>query len=241
MSAMMQVKILFFATLRAEVGSKSIEFELPEGSTIGELRAYLAEQYPMQSDGFKNALATMDYRYCADDEIILQGAEVAFFPPVSGGSDVQEISSIITSEALDFNTLIAEMIDDTTGAICIFAGVVRGTTPDGDFPETQHLEYDAYQPMAELKMQEIGREIKEQWQEVKKISLVQRIGKLEKGEPSVFVACTSSHRVDGIFEAARFGIDRLKEVVPVWKKEVSSSGEQWIEGEYHPKPDSKRD
>jgi len=241
MNATMQIKVLIFATLRAAIGLKGVEIELPEGSTIGELRAYLAEQYPMQSDGFKDALATMDYRYCADDEIILQGAEVALFPPVSGGSDVQKISSIITSEALDFNTLIAEMIDDTTGAICIFAGVVRGTTPDGDFPETQHLEYDAYQPMAELKMQEIGREIKEQWQEVKKISLVQRIGKLEKGEPSVFVACTSSHRGDGIFEAARFGIDRLKEVVPVWKKEVSSSGEQWIEGEYHPKPDSKRD
>jgi len=95
--------------------------------------------------------------------------------------------------------------------------------------------------MAELKMQEIGREIQEHWREVKRISLVQRIGKLEKGEPSVFIACTSSHRGDGIFEAARFGIDRLKEVVPVWKKEVSSTGEQWIEGEYHPDPDSKLD
>jgi molybdopterin synthase catalytic subunit len=88
--------------------------------------------------------------------------------------------------------------------------------------------------MAEAKMRQIAAEIRSRWRDVEGIALVQRVGILKPGTISVGIACSSSHRDSGIFEAAHYGIDRLKEIVPIWKKEVSKDGEEWIEGEYIP-------
>jgi molybdopterin synthase catalytic subunit len=93
--------------------------------------------------------------------------------------------------------------------------------------------------MAESKLRQICEEIRSRWHDVEGIALVQRIGKLMPGTVSVVVVCSSSHRDSGIFEATRYGIDRLKEIVPVWKKEVHKGGEEWIEGEYYPQRDNK--
>ena len=100
--------------------------------------------------------------------------------------------------------------------------------------QTIHLEYEAYAPMAEAKMRQVSDEIRERWPVVEGIAIVQRIGILEPQTPTVLIACTAAHRDDGVFEAARYGIDRLKEIVPVWKKEVGPGGESWVEGEYVP-------
>ena len=112
--------------------------------------------------------------------------------------------------------------------------MVRGVTARGDAHETDYLEYEAYRPMAEAKMQQIAGEIRRKWPSVEGIALVQRIGRLFPGTPTVLIACTAPHRDTGVFEAARYGIDRLKEIVPVWKKEVSPDGEFWVEGEHPP-------
>ncbi len=88
--------------------------------------------------------------------------------------------------------------------------------------------------MAELKMAQIAREIRERWPLVKGIAIVQRIGKLEIGQSTTLVMCAAAHRDQGAFEAARYGIDRLKEIVPVWKKEVGEDQSLWLEGAYHP-------
>lgn len=85
-------------------------------------------------------------------------------------------------------------------------------------------------------MRQVAEEIRERWPVVEGIAIVQRIGRLEPQTPTVLVACTAAHRDDGVFEAARYGIDRLKEIVPIWKKEVSPTGAEWVEGEYTPKP-----
>ena len=90
--------------------------------------------------------------------------------------------------------------------------------------------------MAIIKLEQVAIEIREKWPEIEGIAVIQRTGILPPGTPTVLVACTSPHRDNGIFEAARFGIDRLKEIVPVWKKEVSLNHEEWVEGEYIPKP-----
>jgi MoaE-MoaD fusion protein len=111
---------------------------------------------------------------------------------------------------------------------------VRGETNHGDFPLTSWLEYEAYQPMAEAKLEQIAGEIRERWPEIESIALIQRVGRIDPGVPSVVIACSAAHRNSGIFEAAHYGIDRVKEIVPVWKKEVSPNGEIWVEGEYHP-------
>ena len=102
--------------------------------------------------------------------------------------------------------------------------------------ETVFLEYEAYKPMAEAKMKQVADEIRARWNTVEGIAIVQRIGRLYPCTPTVLIACTSPHRDTGVFDAARYGIDRLKEIVPVWKKEISPSGEEWVEGEYIPKP-----
>ncbi|HBA90540.1 MAG TPA: hypothetical protein DCZ08_01770 [Anaerolineaceae bacterium] len=112
--------------------------------------------------------------------------------------------------------------------------MVRGITSRGEAHETVALEYEAYVPMAEAKMAQVADEIRERWPTVQGIAIVQRIGYLTPRTPTVLIACTAAHRDTGVFEAARFGIDRLKEIVPIWKKEILSNGEVWVEGDYHP-------
>jgi molybdopterin synthase catalytic subunit len=90
--------------------------------------------------------------------------------------------------------------------------------------------------MAEAKMMQVADEIRWRWPAVEGIGIVQRVGRLYPKTPTVLIVCTAAHRDTGVFEAARYGIDRLKEIVPIWKKEVGPKGEFWVEGEYIPKP-----
>ncbi len=142
----------------------------------------------------------------------------------------------ITEQELDLNKLLADITLPSTGAAAIFTGMVRGVTSREPIHETVYLDYEAYVPMAEAKMKQVAEEIRERWTIVEGIAIVQRIGRLYPMTPTVLIACTAAHRDTGVFDAARYGIDRLKEIVPVWKKEVGPSGEEWIEGDYVPKP-----
>lgn len=141
----------------------------------------------------------------------------------------------ITENEIDLNDLLARITLTSTGAAAIFAGMVRGQTSRGEAHETEYLEYEAYVPMAEEKMKQVAEEIRVRWPIVEGIAIVQRIGKLYPKTPTVLIACTAAHRDTGVFDAARYGIDRLKEIVPIWKKEVSPDGEHWVEGDYFPK------
>ncbi len=140
----------------------------------------------------------------------------------------------ITEEVLDLDALLARITLPSTGAACLFTGMVRAITQRGEAHETTYLEYEAYKPMAEAKMRQVADEIRQRWPSVEGIAIVQRIGRLDAGTPTVMIACTAAHRDTGVFEAARYGIDRLKEIVPVWKKEVGPEGQTWVEGEYVP-------
>ena len=142
----------------------------------------------------------------------------------------------ITADEIDLDALLRQVTLPTTGAAAIFTGMVRGVTRREPAHETRFLEYEAYKSMAEAKMQQVADEIRSRWPIVEGIAIVQRIGKLMPQTPTVLIACTAAHRDDGVFDAARYGIDRLKEIVPVWKKEAGPNGEWWVEGEYIPKP-----
>lgn len=142
----------------------------------------------------------------------------------------------ITETNIDLNDLLAKITLPSTGAAAIFTGMVRGITSRGDARETEYLEYEAYIPMAEAKMKQVAEEIREKWSSVEGIAIVQRVGKLYPKTPTVLIACTAPHRDTGVFEAARYGIDRLKEIVPIWKKEVGPGGQEWVEGDYIPSP-----
>jgi len=134
----------------------------------------------------------------------------------------------------DLEDLMARITLNTSGAACVFAGLVRGETHRDNPHQTVRLEYEAYVPMAEAKLAQVAAEIRARWPEVQGLAIVHRVGVMEVGRPIVYVACTSAHRDTGLFEAAKYGIDRLKEIVPIWKKEIGSQGEVWVEGDYHP-------
>ena len=142
----------------------------------------------------------------------------------------------ITEDEIDINALLEQITLTSTGAAAIFTGMVRGVTTRDDPHETAYLEYESYKPMAEAKMKQVAVEIRERWDTVEGIAIVQRIGRLYPRTPTVLIACTAAHRNNGVFDAARYGIDRLKKIVPVWKKEVGSDSEEWVEGGYIPKP-----
>jgi molybdopterin synthase catalytic subunit len=213
-----------------------LELEMPEGAIVEDLKRELAERFPNLKEALPTALVAINRDFAFDDESLIDGAEVAFFPPVSGGAIEAGRPTIflITSDELDLNDLLAKITFDTTGAACFFTGMVRAKTTRKTTHETRYLEYEAYPEMAQAKMQQVADEIRQRWPSIEGIAIVQRIGKLDPGTPTVLIACTAAHRDTGVFDAARFGIDRLKEIVPVWKKEVSPSGEAWVEGKYIP-------
>lgn len=230
---MSTITVLFFAHLKDLAAVSELSLEIPDNMTILELRRKLIGIYPTLQDVLPRALASINQAFAFDEDIIPPESEVAFFPPVSGGSDFP-MTLRITQDALDLNDLVAQVTLPTTGAVAVFTGVVRGDTRRGDAHLTSRLEYEAYIPMAEKMMGQVAQEIREQWPTIEAIAIVQRIGCLEPGTPTVIIACSAAHRDTGVFEAARYGIDRLKEIVPVWKKEVGPDGETWVEGEYRP-------
>ena len=142
----------------------------------------------------------------------------------------------ITEDEIDLNLLVDRITLSSSGAAAIFTGMVRGVTTRENSHETVYLEYEAYKPMAEAKMLQVANEIRARWPVIQGIAIVQRIGRLYPRTPTVLIACSAAHRDTGVFDAARYGIDRLKEIVPVWKKEVGPQGEEWVEGGYIPKP-----
>jgi len=169
------------------------------------------------------------------DTAVQPGDEIAIFPPVSGGEMPHPTYFAVTTDEPDINAIHKYLISPDVGAIVTFTGSVRGQTDRQGLPDqTIFLEYEAYEEMAELKMAQIAQEIWQQWPLVKGIAIIQRIGELQVGDMTTFVACAAAHRDQGAFDAARYGIDRLKEIIPVWKKEVGPDQSVWIEGHYHP-------
>jgi len=159
------------------------------------------------------------------------------YSPPSREAEMNDFPTItlITEDELDLNDLLKQITLSSDGAVAMFTGLVRGFTSRENPHETDYLEYEAYQPMAEAKMKQVADEIRARWNTIEGIAIVQRIGRLYPCTPTVFIACASPHRDTGVFEAARYGIDRLKQIVPVWKKEIGPNGEEWVEGEHLPK------
>ena len=237
----MNITVLFFATLKERAGRERVEIELPDGATVAELKARLGTELPALTPSLPTALVSRNKEFAFADDILHDSDEVALFPPVSGGnSPLSNPPTVfhITHDVLSLDELVASITLPSTGAACVFTGMVRGETAR-EGRTTIRLEYEAYAPMAEAKMKQVADEIRERWPSVEGIAIVQRIGPLAPGTPTVLIACSAAHRDTGVFEAARYGIDRLKEIVPVWKKEIGPDGEAWVEGKYVPKEGDK--
>mgnify|MGYP001348891140 FL=1 len=236
----MQVNILLFATLKDLAGKSRLVLDAPENATILTIRRILSEAYPEMEVNVELAIAALNQEFAVDTDVVRDGDEVAFFPPVSGGNHLPEIFRLADSP-VNHDEIVASITTPETGAVCLFSGMVRGKTDkSGHLPTTAALEYEAYAPMALAKMKQVADEIRARWSGVLGIAIIQRIGQLRVGENTVLIACSSAHRDNGCFEAARYGIDRLKEIVPVWKKEIGEDGAVWIEGDYMPTPRDKK-
>jgi molybdopterin synthase catalytic subunit len=229
----MRVNVLYFSILRERAGTRQESLDLPERATVADLKTALAGRRPALAPHLDHVVIAVNRDFAQPEQPLADGDEVGIFPPVSGGAASPTILRL-TEETLDLNSLLSSLVTPTTGAACVFSGVVRGRTERSDPHDTDYLEYEAYPPMAEEKLRQVAEEMRARWPAVEGIAIVHRLGRLEAGTPTILVACTAAHRDTGVFEAARYGIDRLKEIVPVWKKEVGPDGERWVEGGYHP-------
>ena len=219
----MKITLRFFASLREAYSTTSQERDFPQGVTVGDVLTILQEERPGILDGV-NLHVAVNKRYANTDTVLHEGDELALFPPVSGGGERRRFR--ITEEELSLDELAALVTAPEYGAIVLFSGIVRGVT--GDL-KTDYLEYEAYAEMAEEVLAQIGAEVQERWPQVGDIAIVHRIGRLEIGESSVMIAVAASHR-QGVFDACSYVIERIKEIAPIWKKEVGPEGNFWVEG-----------
>ncbi len=226
MAVAIAVRARLFARLREQAGTDAETVELPAGSTLSDVYEALQKLHPgLQAD--PNAVrAALNQEFAGWDAIVADGDEVAFIPPVSGGAHGVGILFELTSRPLDARRMEAAVAHKGAGAICTFTGVVRDTSRGRS---VTHLEYEAYAEMATSQMRNIADEIAEKWPEAR-VAMAHRTGRLEVGEPSVVVSVSSPHRAEAI-AACKWGIDRLKETVPIWKKEHATDGTYWIEGD----------
>lgn len=234
---LMELEIRLFATLKDRTGKDRIRISINEPATVQTLLLAVEDSYPSLAQALPTVLVAVNKSYADPDAPVKDGDEVALFPPVSGGVNSLHHPTYfaITADEVDLAVIHRRLTMPDVGAIITFTGSVRGQTNRTGHPETTiHLEYEAYEEMALGKMNQIAGEIWDRWPLVKGVAIIQRIGKLNVGQMTTIVACAAGHRDQGAFEAARYGIDRLKEIVPVWKKEVGADRSSWIEGDYRP-------
>ena len=232
----MEIEIRLYATLRDKVGERRITIEFDEPFNVKSLTEAVKAKYPVMSESVDSAVVSVNRAFATMDTQVAAGDEIAMFPPVSGGSDFPHPTYFaLSEEPPDLNEINRALVQPDVGAVITFSGAVRGNTQREGMPEqTIHLEYESYNEMAIERMEQIAFEIWDKFPKVKGIAILQRIGKLAVGDSTTLVACAAGHRDQGAFEAARYGIDRLKEIVPVWKKEVGDGDAVWVEGSYKP-------
>ncbi len=231
-----ELTIHLFATLKDLAGQESIPLSMPLPATVQAILTTLELSYPVLAPSLPTVLVAINKEFAFSETAVQAGDEIALFPPVSGGGTLPHPTYFAISPLdMDLAAIYERLAQPNTGAIVSFTGLVRGQTAREGMPaKTLYLEYEAYSSMAEEKMAQIADEIWQKWSDVKGVAIVQRIGKLDIGDVTTFIACASGHRDQGVFDAARYGIDRLKEIVPVWKKEVGPNESTWVEGKYKP-------
>jgi MoaE-MoaD fusion protein len=221
---MMKIKVLFFGVTHDLTGLEQEQTEFPEGANLDGLWGSYAARFPRLNDLSGVLLLAVNQEVANRARVLEDGDEVAFLPPVSGGSN--EDYYLLTRSPIPTADLVRQQKPSEDGAAVVFEGVVRNNSGGR---RTLHLEYEAYEPMAIRKMKEIGAEVRREF-EIDHIGMIHRLGRLEIGETSVAIIVTSAHR-RAAFGACQYAIDRLKEIVPIWKKEYFEDGSFWAEGE----------
>jgi len=220
------VRCRFFARLREQAGTETETVEVPPGSTADDVYEALRRSHPALEPNRDAVRVAVNQEFRDWGTTVAEGDELAFIPPVSGGAHRVGVLFELGSQPLDARRLEAAVAHPGAGAICTFTGIVRDNSRG---QSVTHLDYEAYAEMATAQMHRIGDEIAESWPEAR-VAMAHRTGKLEVGEASVVVSVSCPHRDEAI-AACKWGIDRLKESVPIWKKEHAADGTYWIEGD----------
>ena len=231
----MRAKVLFFGILKDVSGLASEDAEFPAGADLGSVFDSYAERFPQFRQLASSIVIARNREFAPLTAALADGDEVAFLPPVSGGAAEESVLEsaadgnyfCLTRHVIDTRSLTAGLQTGSEGAVVTFEGTVRNNTKGRS---TLCLDYSCYEPMALRVMAQIGRDIAVSYS-VGRIAMVHRLGRMLVGETSVAVVVTAPHRRPA-FDAALEGIDRLKKLVPIWKKEHFVDGEVWVEGEW---------
>jgi molybdopterin synthase catalytic subunit/molybdopterin converting factor small subunit len=227
----MQVRVLFFGALRDLVGRSNDALVLPEGARLSDLLAHYESAVPRLKDLLPAIALSINQEYAAPGAALHDEDEVALLPPVSGGNESRQMAArvALVRDRIATETVLAEIKQPKDGAVVVFEGIVRDHTRGR---RTLYLDYEAYEPMARRKLEELAAEALERF-EVREVALVHRLGRLQHSETSVLIAVASAHRAAAL-EACRWLIDTLKKTVPIWKKEYFEDGAVWADGEPFP-------
>jgi molybdopterin converting factor subunit 1 len=214
----MPVQILYFAGARDAAGT-SRETLARAPATVGELRRALAQAHPRLAAVLERSRIAVDQEFAEDAAPLRDGAEVAIVPPVAGGAPRH---FAVVDRPLDLREVLEAVAAPGLGGIVTFTGTVRNETRGR---RVTRLEYEAYRPMAEKKLAEIGAAVAEKHSA--EVAIVHRVGVLSPGEAAVVIACAAPHRT-AAFRACEECIERLKKDVPIWKREVFDDGSEWV-------------
>jgi len=220
----MKVNVLFFGVTHDLTGCAQEQVEIPEGESLEGLRHRYENRFPRLLSVGSALVLAVNQEIASGSILLRDGDEVAFMPPVSGGASGDFYR--ITRDPIIASDLAKDLRAANDGAVVIFEGFVRNHSRGR---ASQYLEYEAYEPMAIRKMEQLGTEAKQKFA-IDGIGMIHRLGRLEIGETSVAIIVTAEHR-RAAFEACQYAIDRLKQIVPVWKKEYFADGSVWAEGE----------
>jgi molybdopterin synthase catalytic subunit len=221
-----RVTALLFGQAREMVGAESVEVEVEGPATVESAFAALKSEHPKLCAIEGSLLFAVNEQYAFRTDALAEGDRLAILPPVSGGQTEGADIFEITREPIDIAGLRARLLGGESGAVVIFDGVARNNTKGRP---TLYLEYEGYTPMALRTMEQIGREVHERWA-ISRLGIIHRLGRIEISESSVVIVVTSAHRKVA-FEACQYSIDRLKKIVPIWKKEFFEDGAVWVENE----------
>jgi molybdopterin synthase catalytic subunit/molybdopterin converting factor small subunit len=227
LGARLLVIVKLFAAAADAAGCRQVEGPWA-GLTPAQLMLALQERFPRLERIAPNLAVAINREFAESDQVIADGDEVALIPPVSGGAIDRPLFEV-TSDPLSADEVAARVTTPHSGATLVFVGTVREWTKGR---RTIHLEYEAYAEMAVHQMEVIGKEIAAQWAGAR-VAIVHRIGTLAVLEPSVVIAVATPHRADS-FAACRHAIERLKQIVPIWKKEIWEDGEEWMGSQVGP-------
>jgi len=233
-STRINVGVRAFAALREALGFAETTVSVASGTDIAGLMTRLNELYPRADLAAQRYGVALNRSYAPLTAVLADGDEVALIPPVSGGAVRGSAAAKlfeISDRPLSLDDVMRRVVAPDLGGVTVFAGTVRGVTRrvGDDEIATDYLEYEAYPEMAEEALARIAAEAQARWPSVGAVSIVHRVGRLAVGDLAVVIAVAASHRQD-TFDACHYTIDRVKQIAPIWKKEVGPDGSFWVEG-----------